>query len=155
MAANQTVTIYGITQNRFIEDSPKTTKKAIYGLGFPLGKNTKTGGFFVKTSGIELIKNAVKQLLNTERGERVMLPKYGCNLRRFLFQPLDEVTFEEIKEEILYSFNNYITGARIKRLAVIPLEDVGPAGGNSLLVRLILSLVEDDLKVFDVEVRIK
>jgi hypothetical protein len=68
---------------------------------------------------------------------------------------LDEITFEEIKEEIQYSFNNYIVGARIKRLAVIPLGDVGPGGGNSLLVRLILSLDEDDLKVFDVEVKIQ
>lgn len=155
MAANKTVTIYGITQNRFIEDAPKQKKKAIYGLGFPLGKTRNSGGFFAKKSGIPLIKDAIIQLLQTERGERVLLPKFGCNLRRFLFQPLDETTFEEIKEEIQYSFNNYIKGARIKRLAVIPLGDVGPGGGNSLLVRLILGLDEDDLKVFDVEVKIQ
>ena len=154
MAANQTVTVYGNTSMPFIEKVPTERRNYVFGLGFPLGKNKSTGGFFQKKTGVSLIQDAVKQLLLTERGERVMLPKYGFNLRGYLFQPLDESMFESIKEEIQFSFNNYIVGASILKLAVIPFGGLGPAGGNSLLVKLTLQLDEEDLSVFDVEVNI-
>jgi len=84
-----------------------------------------------------------------------MLPSFGCNLKRYLFQPLDEDTFESIKQEILFSFKKYIVGARVLKLSVFPLGESGPAGGNSLKIILVLQLIEDDLTVFDVEVQIK
>lgn len=154
MAANQTVNVYGVEPTPFIDKSPKEKKRQVYGLGFPFGKEKDSGGFAKKKTGVELIKGAVKQLLLTERGERVMLPKYGCNLRSYLFQPLDETAFESIKEDIQFSFYNYIVGAKINRLAVIPLGAAGPAGGNSLLVKLEIQLNNEELTVFDVEVQV-
>ena len=154
MAANQTVNVYGKIAPRFLEQIPTAKRKAVFGLNFPLGQDRNNGGFFQKVSGVYMIRDAVRQLLQTERGERVMLPKFGCNLRKFLFQPLDESTFEAIKREIQYSFNHYIVGANIKKLAVFPFGDAGPAGGNSLKVVLTLQLNKADLEVFDVEVDI-
>lgn len=155
MAANQTVSFYGTTPFTPTVDTIQAKRPNVFGLGFPLGKDKLTGGFFSNKSGLNLIKDAVIQLLKTERGERVMLPNFGCNLRKYLFQPLDETTFENIKNEIRYSFENYIVGARLVKVRVVPLGDLGPAGGNSLLVSLVLRLVEDDLTVFDVEVTVK
>jgi len=153
MAANQTVTVYGKTTPRYITQGPTSKRKEVYGLGFPLG-SAIDGGIFSKTTGISMIKDAVQQLLKTERGERVMLPNFGCNLRRYLFQPLTENTFESIKREVLYSFNNYIAGASVSKLSVFPMGDLGPAGGNSLKVILSLKLDTADLEIFDVEVDI-
>jgi len=152
MAANNTVNIYGTNLPSFIEKTPTNQKKITYGLGFPLGANREEGGFFKKKTGVELIKDAVTQLLRTERGERILLPKFGCNLRKFLFQPLDEATFEAIKEEIRFSFTNYIVGARLIKLGVTPLGDTGPSGGNSLLITLTVQIIEEDLAIFDVPV---
>jgi phage baseplate assembly protein W len=112
------------------------------------------GGYFKKTTDIDLIRGAVKQLLLTTKGERVMLPNYGCNLRKFLFQPLDSDTFEEIRREIETSFYNYIIGARITKLTVLPTDVVGSAGGVGLRVVLSLDLNSNDLEVFDVEVTV-
>ena len=153
MAANTTTTIYGSIQKRYNIKSSKSQKKEIYGLNYPLG-STQYGGIFSKSSGINMIKNSVEQLLLTERGERIMLPNYGCNLRRYLFQPLDETTFQGIRNEIETSFRNYIVGAKIQKLAVFPTGDAGPAGGNSLQVILTLKLDKSDLEVFDVGVTI-
>jgi phage baseplate assembly protein W len=155
MAANQTVSIHGRIPPSFMQDGVIEHKKVTYGLNFPLGENKKYGGFFQKVTGVNLIKDAVHQLLLTERGERVLLPKYGCNLRKYLFQPLEETTFESIKEEILFSFERYIVGARILKLSVRPTEEIGPTGGNALRIVLLLQLVQEDLTVFDVEVQIK
>jgi uncharacterized protein len=153
MAANQTVTVYGRKPSTYITDGPTSKKKEVFGLGFPLG-SSPDGGIFSKKTGINMIKDAVHQLLKTERGERVMLPNFGCNLRKYLYQPLDESTFEGIKREVQYSFKNYIVGAKIKKLAVFPMGDLGPAGGNSLKVILSLILDNADLETFDVEVNI-
>jgi len=152
VAISSQVNTYGVKPQTFIKRSPTSSKKEVYGLEFPLGKSTTTGGFFKKKSGVDLIKGAVKQLLLTERGERVMLPDYGCNIRRFLFQPLDETLFENIKQEILTSFYKYIVGATVLRIAVVPLNVAGPSGGNSLKVTLTIKLVEEDLVVFEVPV---
>lgn len=152
MAISTGVNKFGVSPPSFLKKGPTSSKKEVYGLEYPLGKSTYTGGFFKKKSGVELIKGAVTQLLLTERGERVMLPDYGCNLRRFLFQPLDEVLFENIKQEVLRSFNNYIVGATVLRISVVPLNVAGPSGGNSLKVTLTIKLVEEDLVVFEVPV---
>ncbi len=153
MAANQTVNVYGKIPPRYIKQAPTSKRQEVYGLAFPLG-SAPDGGLFSKKSGVDLIKGAVQQLLLTERGERIMLPNFGCNLRKYLFQPLDENTFESIKREIQYSFKNYIVGANIARLAVFPTGEAGPAGGNSLKVVLSLRLDTADLETFDVEVDI-
>jgi len=154
MAANQTVKVFGKIPPRISVDGTTSKKAAIFGLNFPLGSNRETGGIFKKISGIAMIKAAVKQLLLTEKGERLMLPNYGCRLRKFLFQPLDENTFTQIKDEIKFSFYNYIVGANIRKIAVFPLGESGPAGGNSMKVVLTLGLDENETQIFDVEATI-
>ena len=153
MAANRTVNIYGKIPPRYIKQGPTAKRQEVFGLNFPLG-SANDGSFFSKSSGVEMIKNSVKQLLRTEKGERVMLPNFGCNLKRYLFQPLDETTFNNIRREIETSFNNYIVGAKITKLSVLPTGESGPAGGNSLQVILSLKLDKSDLEIFDVEVKI-
>jgi len=153
MAANQTVSVYGRIPPRYITQIPTAKRQEVYGLCFPLG-SANDGGIFSKKTGITMIRDAVKQILLTERGERLMLPNFGCNLRKYLFQPLDETTFEGIKREIQYSFKKYIVGANIAKLLVYPLGEAGPAGGNSLKVVLSLQLDSADLEQFDVEVDI-
>lgn len=153
MAANTTTNVHGSIQDRYNIQLPKSERREIFGLEFPLG-SSKAGGYFAKTSGIRMIRDAVQQLLLTERGERVMIPNYGCNLRKYVFQPLDETTFENIRREIETSFYNYIVGATITKLAVFPTGDAGPSGGNSLQVILSLKLDKADLEVFDVGVTI-
>lgn len=155
MVFNQTTTVYGKTPPRIVLDKIKSKTKSVYGLGFPLGKNKSTGGIFRKVSNLEAIQDAVTQLLRTEPGERVMLPRYGCNLRKYLFQPLDEATFESIKRDIQVSFNRYIVGANLLALRVVPLGPSGPSGGNSLRVTLLIELKQEDLAKIEVEVIIE
>lgn len=54
----------------------------------------------------EDIRQSLEILLSTSLGERMMEPKYGCNLKHFLFEPMDPSlrTYIEdmIKTAILY-----------------------------------------------------
>jgi len=50
---------------------------------------------FIRKSGVQMvsdeedIRQSLEILLATEVGERVMQPKYGCNMKRLVFEPLD------------------------------------------------------------------
>ena len=53
------------------------------------------------------IKQAIVNLLLTNRGERVFQPDYGSNIRSQLFEPLDYATAASIKSSILYTIAKF------------------------------------------------
>lgn len=48
----------------------------------------------------DLIRASIERIIGTSRGERVMQPRFGANLRRMLFEPLDSFLLEDIRENI-------------------------------------------------------
>lgn len=75
------------------------------GWSFPPTFSAESGSV-VMTEGMDDINGSLHILLNTAFGERVMLSKYGCDLRRFLFEPANTTMQAYIKkiveEAILY-----------------------------------------------------
>ncbi|MCG8306781.1 MAG: GPW/gp25 family protein [Cytophagales bacterium] len=76
------------------------------GWGFPPEFNKGAKGRVEMLSDEADIKSSLEILLSTRLGERIMVPKYGCNLDELLFKPLNLSlkTFvkELIKNAILY-----------------------------------------------------
>ncbi|MBE1160678.1 GPW/gp25 family protein [Dyella acidiphila] len=54
----------------------------------------------VMVADSEDIAESLRILLSTQPGERVMLPHYGCALRRMVFEEASEQTVTQIKEMI-------------------------------------------------------
>ena len=52
------------------------------------------------TSDEEDIRSSLRILLTTDVGERVMQPRYGCNLHRLVFEPLDTTLQAYMKDLI-------------------------------------------------------
>ena len=128
----------------------------VRGMGFPVGKpydKVLERGFFPAHTNVHLIKNNLTQLLSTEKGERVMLPSFGVNLKQFLFAPLDKQTFELIKEEVVTAINNYAQQVKILKLTVLP-SDAGAVGLNAIKITLLVQLVEFDGLTFETDVKI-
>jgi phage baseplate assembly protein W len=153
MVINTTTTVYGRIGSRSLTNDPKTKKQKVYGLGFPIGKRLQ-GGFFRKTSGIELVKGNVRQILMTQRGERVMLPNYGANLKKFLFQPMDEDLVNAIKDEILTSLNRYARGVEVLRLRISPSSNTRSADLQTLRVNLLIKISEIENVITEVDITI-
>ena len=59
------------------------------GWSFPPSFDRRVGEVAM-SSGTDDIDGSLHILLSTTIGERVMQPRYGCNLEQFLFEPLDE-----------------------------------------------------------------
>ena len=95
-----TMNYYGTRLAKPVSKDIQAESQKTYGINFPFGKNNKKG-YFAKEAGNSLIKSNLKQLLGTLPGERVMLPNFGLDLRKYLFEPLDAITFSEMKQEIL------------------------------------------------------
>jgi len=72
------------------------------------------------------IKQAIVNLLLTNKGERVMQPNYGSDIRSFLFEPLDFGTAVQIKNSINYCLNTFEPRIAVNGIEVLPsYEDNG------------------------------
>lgn len=49
---------------------------------------------------IELVKRDLLNEFNTRLGERVMLPNFGTRIFEYLFNPLDEITRSDIRDDV-------------------------------------------------------
>lgn len=82
-------------QKKFIID---TEDKSV-GVSLPItiGNN---GYFAVTYTTKEQVKTNLKNLILTNRGERLMQPNFGCNLRQAIFEQIGNETYDYIRNEI-------------------------------------------------------
>ena len=70
------------------------------GWKFPPTVDPVTGKVLM-TSQEEDIAEAVRIILFTGKGERVMQPEFGCGIRRFAFSDLGAIALRSMQQEIL------------------------------------------------------
>jgi len=80
-----------------------------------------------------------KNLLLTEPGERVMLPEFGCGLKKTIFENLTTETMMVLESRIKNSFQTFLPYIFIRKLQLTPDED-----RNTLFVQMDISLSELD-----------
>ena len=68
------------------------------GTPYPIVKHPR--GFLRTQSGMNQVKSDLLVLLLTQPGERVMLPEFGTNLKKFFFEPNDSSILDQIKQEV-------------------------------------------------------
>ena len=66
------------------------------------------------------IKQAIVSLLLTNKGERLMNPKYGSDIRSYLFEPLDYGTAAQIKGNIQSTIDRFEPRISISEIKCVP-----------------------------------
>ena len=66
------------------------------------------------------IKQAIVNLLLTNKGERLMNPDYGSDIRRYLFEPLDYGTANQIKGNIRDTIERFEPRISVLRISCSP-----------------------------------
>lgn len=90
------------------------------GLSFPL--RTDARGKIVLTSGTQDIEEAIRIILSTRPGERVMRPNFGCRAHELLFEPRTPTTVSLLQEYVYESLRMW--EPRINLIAVdVALDD--------------------------------
>ena len=74
-------------------------------------------------SGMDLIRQSVSTILDTEPGERIMLPGFGCGLRRYLMEPNTLTTRTSMEADIRTALETWEPRIRLVNVAVTPGED--------------------------------
>lgn len=91
------------------------------GLGQPIAPDANGKLSFV--TGPEKVRQAIYTLLDTDPGERVMRPDYGCGLRRYLMQPNNPATRAAIGREIAQSLTRWEPRIKLVDIAVTSTDD--------------------------------
>lgn len=76
-------------------------------------------------SGPGAVRQALRLLLATEPGERVMRPDFGCGLRQFLMAPNTPATRAAIGEAIRLAIGHWEPRAALQSVEVLPTADPG------------------------------
>ena len=82
-------------------------------------------GFFldITETDKDAIKSDLMHLILTKKGERYYMPDFGTNLMQFIFEPNDNYTQSEIKQEIKETVKKYIPNLAVQDVVVEPHPD--------------------------------
>jgi phage baseplate assembly protein W len=81
-------------------------------------------GDVVKKIDLHAIAGSLNNLLLTNHYERLFKPSMGGNLRRLLFEPMDDLTSIQIRDEIELTINNYEPRVKLEGIEVVPDYDL-------------------------------
>lgn len=147
MPISDTVERFGQGPPKEVLDAVTLKTPKLIGLNYPIETNP-TNGYFSKNTNLALIKSNLSSLVRTERGERFMRPDYGCNLRRFLMEPMDSTLFSLIREEIIVAIRKYLSTVSITKLQVFETTT------NQLKVNLFCAVKDTVATAFSIGVKV-
>ncbi|MCT4585841.1 MAG: GPW/gp25 family protein [Peptostreptococcaceae bacterium] len=76
------------------------------GLSFPIRVDKSTGKIKMVFAEDD-IKESIRIILGTKKGERVMRPDFGSKLNEFIFESVDATTLFLIEEEVKSAITNW------------------------------------------------
>ena len=124
-------------KDRFVEDQDS---RVSVGIDFPFGRVPNSGDGYFKTSKttIDAIKNNIKLLLKTERGERLFQPFLGMNLKRFVFEQITEDVKIQIENNIVDVFETWLPFVELRDIQIAS-DSVG-ANQNKININIIFNI---------------
>ena len=92
------------------------------GPGFPFAPRTGLGSIPM-VEGPEKVRESIWIILETEPGERLMRPQFGCGLRRYLMKPNNPATRSLIQRDVERALAAWEPRIQISEIRVEPGED--------------------------------
>lgn len=112
-------------------------------ISFPVTDDTDKGYLFKRDkTNRESIKSKIILLIMTPKGQRWYNPNYGSNLRRFLFEPNDNITTFDIEQDIRDSVSKFIKNVTINSVTFLTSETDPNIGLNTVEMNLVFTYNE-------------
>ena len=125
----------------FTQDNDTKVK---VGIDLPIRRGDDLDGFFASTSTtIEAVKNNIRNLLQTEEGERFFQPNLGIGLRTLLFEHIKEENLLGIQNAILDKFDFWLPFVEIRDIQVLSREDSDDIGANEIRIKIDFNIKQD------------
>ena len=145
--------IKDLSKKPFIEDRDNNV---FIGIDLPFRKSDGIEGWFASTTTtIKAVKNNIRNLLSTHKGERYMQPNIGLNLRKFLFEQFTDELRLQIENDILDTLDFWLPFIQVKDLK-IGMSDAtaGSVNNNKLIISVVFNITRDPNTLESVQVEI-
>ena len=125
----------------YIQDNDTKVK---IGIDLPVHRDSGGDGFFATTSTtIEAVKNNIRNLLQTNEGERFFQPNLGLNLRRLLFEQITNENLIGIQDSILDKLEFWLPFVEVRDIQVLSRDDTTDIGANEVRVKILFNIKQD------------
>ena len=125
----------------YIQDNDTKVK---VGIDLPIRRGDDLDGFFATTSTtIEAVKNNIRNLLQTEEGERFFQPNLGIGLREFLFEHITDESLIGIQDSILDKLEFWLPFVEVRDIQVLSRDDTTDIGANEVRVKILFNIKQD------------
>ncbi len=92
----------------------------LFGQGIAFPPRVGEDGRVTWSAGPQNIRENIRIVLLTEPGERLMLPRFGGGLQKFLFEPNTVSTHRVIKEHVTRALERWEPRIKLKSVTVEP-----------------------------------
>jgi phage baseplate assembly protein W len=88
-----------------------------------IGDNPRNSGDIKVDNDIEAIKNSIRNIFNTRKGQKILSPNFGASLDQFLFERVDNFTGTIIGQTILDNLQRFEPRVEVEKINVYPFPD--------------------------------
>ena len=125
----------------YVEDNDTNVK---VGIDLPIRRGDDLDGFFASTSTtIEAVKNNIRNLLQTEEGERLFQPNLGIGLRRILFEHISDENLIGVQNTILDKLEFWLPFVEVRNIEVLSRDNTTSVGVNEIKVKILFNIKQD------------
>ena len=118
--------------------------KVKVGIDLPIRRGDDLDGFFATTSTtIEAVKNNIRNLLQTEEGERFFQPNLGLGLRSLLFEHITSENLITVQDAILDKMELWLPFVEVRDIQVLSTDDSTDVGVNEIRIKINFNIKQD------------
>ena len=125
--------------NKFVVD---VDARQAVGVSIPFSSNSVFTQTF--TTAEQTKSNLINYLL-TNKGERVLNPNYGGNLRALLFEQISNTTLEGIQIKLSNDLQSKFPYVNVKQLVITPIENINTI--NIFIQYSVLNLDNETIEI--------
>ena len=85
-------------------------------IDFPFRDSKKGFYFKLNDNDTDAIRSDLLHLLLTNKGERLYMPDFGSDLRKYIFEPNDQITHDKIKDSLNETIKKYIPNLLVNEI---------------------------------------
>tara|TARA_Y100000004_G_scaffold186765_1_gene238674 strand:- start:42 stop:533 length:492 start_codon:yes stop_codon:yes gene_type:complete len=125
----------------YIQDNDNKVK---IGIDLPIRRDDGLDGFFATTSTtIEAVKNNIRNLLQTNEGERFFQPNLGLNLRTLLFEHITNENLIGVQDAILDKMEFWLPFVEIRDIQILSRNNTTDIGANEIRIKILFNIIQD------------
>jgi len=92
-------------------------------LNIGIGDNPTNTSDILVDNDVEAIKNSLRNIFTTKKGQKILNPDFGVSLEQYLFSPLTNANAKAIGTDIMNGVSKYEPRIKINNIIVNPLYD--------------------------------